>query len=233
MKKGTQKNILIVVISLFVAAFLFTSCEMAQKLLGTPGAETPEAIIDIYVDDNEITNGTVNVGDDVTLDASRSSDPSGNPLTSYTWTLFGAPFGFQIDEENPPVQMGLGIFAYFTADLTGEYVVQLRVQGRSGLATVQVNITVIDPSQVNQDPVADAGPDQTITQLSAGGDDVVVQFDGSGSTDDGYIESYSWDWDDGTPDGSGVDPTHTYISAGTYTVTLTVWDDEGAKRSSV
>ncbi len=53
-----------------------------------------------------------------------------------------------------------------------------------------------------------------------------ITFDGSGSTDDGSIESYFWDFGDGN-NGTGVTPTHTYASTNTYTVTLTVTDDEG------
>jgi PKD repeat protein len=56
---------------------------------------------------------------------------------------------------------------------------------------------------------------------------VNVSFDGSGSTDDGTIVEYQWDFGDGTALGMGVTPTHTYGAAGTYTVTLTVTDDGG------
>jgi PKD repeat protein len=36
--------------------------------------------------------------------------------------------------------------------------------------------------------------------------------------------TYSWDWDDGTPMGSGKNPTHTYQYPGQYTVILTIKD---------
>ncbi|WP_216214000.1 M4 family metallopeptidase [Amycolatopsis aidingensis] len=52
-------------------------------------------------------------------------------------------------------------------------------------------------------------------------------FDGSGSSDpDGSVVSYAWDFGDGQS-GSGVSPSHTYGEAGTYSVVLTVTDDEG------
>ena len=50
-----------------------------------------------------------------------------------------------------------------------------------------------------------------------------VVFDASGSTDDRGIESYSWNFGDGTS-GTGVLVTHTYSDDGTYIVILTVTD---------
>ena len=55
----------------------------------------------------------------------------------------------------------------------------------------------------------------------------VITFDASECIDhDGTIVDYSWDFGDGIT-GAGMTPTHTYTTVGTYTVTLTVTDDQG------
>jgi len=55
-----------------------------------------------------------------------------------------------------------------------------------------------------------------------------VSFDGSASIDpDGTIINYSWSFGDGTPPSPGVTATHSYLTAGTYQVILTVTDNAG------
>lgn len=74
----------------------------------------------------------------------------------------------------------------------------------------------------NLPPAANAGPDQTGVVNSSLG------FDGSTSSDlDGTIVSYAWDFGDGYS-ASGAIVSHTYSAAGSYTVSLTVIDDDGA-----
>jgi PKD repeat protein len=58
-----------------------------------------------------------------------------------------------------------------------------------------------------------------------------VSFDASTSSDaDGSVQSYEWSYDDGNVD-TGTTVSHSFASAGTYDVTLTVTDDDGATDS--
>ena len=52
---------------------------------------------------------------------------------------------------------------------------------------------------------------------------LACSFNGSASTDDNGISSYSWTFGDGSS-ATGATPTRTYAAAGTYSVTLTVRD---------
>jgi PKD repeat protein len=56
--------------------------------------------------------------------------------------------------------------------------------------------------------------------------DRTLELHGRGYDVDGQVESFSWDFGDGTT-GSGPELTHTYRTPGTYPVTLTVTDFEG------
>lgn len=82
-------------------------------------------------------------------------------------------------------------------------------------------IEPIEPA--NQDPVANAGSDQTV---EATGPTTSVTLDGSGSTDpDGDILTYKWT--NGSTDAS----TTVNLGVGTHTFTLTVTDEQGASDS--
>jgi len=74
----------------------------------------------------------------------------------------------------------------------------------------------------NKRPVADpGGPYQGVVNEP-------VKFDGSGSYDpDGSIVFYRWNFGDGSGEILEMSPTHIYGEVGTYTVTLTVIDNNG------
>ncbi|MCB0209326.1 MAG: LysM peptidoglycan-binding domain-containing protein [Anaerolineae bacterium] len=78
----------------------------------------------------------------------------------------------------------------------------------------------------NLPPVADANGPYNAMQ---GKGQAIVIFDGSASSDhDGNIESYEWDFGDGTATETGESVTHGYKENGTFVATLTVTDSCGA-----
>jgi PKD repeat protein len=138
-----------------------------------------------------------------TFDGTGSSDSDGS-ITSYDWS-----FGNGDEAGNPTPQED------FAA--TGTYDVTLTVTDDGGLSSsVTHQVSVVKP---NVPPTA--AFTTTCTYLDCG-------FDASGSSDgDGTVDSYAWDFGDGATD-TGPTPDHVYAKAGSYLVTLTVTDNQGA-----
>ena len=79
----------------------------------------------------------------------------------------------------------------------------------------------------NADPVA-----RFVSEVTGAVAPVGVALDGSTSSDaDGDVVAWSWDLGDGTT-ASGPRVSHAYDDPGTYSVTLTVTDDQGATAST-
>ena len=150
---------------------------------------------------------TVNHVQAVSLDGTASSDPESGALT-YVWSLNGDQIA---TGANPTV----GPFAVSAHTIT------LTVTDDIGNSTLDsVVITV-----VNEAPVANAGPDQTVQTLEG------VTLNGTGSTDaeDGLL-TYVWAVG-GIQVATGPTPLVGPFDAGVHAITLTVTDDHNASAS--
>ncbi len=149
-----------------------------------------------------------NVGEWVQFDATASFDPDGT-IATYSWTFGDGSTG-----------TGSTIWHRFTS--AGNFTVALSVTDNQG-ASAQVS-EVVQVGPTNQSPVAAFSFSPTNPTPGSW-----VQFDGSGSYDpDGSIATYAWDFGDGTTN-SGATVWHRFTSGGSYNVTLTVTDNEGAQ----
>lgn len=70
------------------------------------------------------------------------------------------------------------------------------------------------------------GPNAQFTFAQGAAGTHTVNFSGAGSTGNGTL-TYVWQFGDGLPAGSGVSTSHNYLSAGTFSVSLTVTDSTG------
>jgi hypothetical protein len=119
--------------------------------------------------------------DSVSLDGRQSSDPDGK-ISEWLWTKISGPASFTIIK---PTDSTTKVKVF----VTGTYQFELKVKDNGGLFTKDtVQVIVNDPTQPNRSPIANAGPDQTIT-LPVN----TTTLDGNGSTDpDNNITSYTW-----------------------------------------
>jgi PKD repeat protein len=148
------------------------------------------------------------VGSPVTFNGSTSSDPDGS-IVSYTWN-----FG-----DGMP---GSGVTAQHAYAAVGTYTVRLTVTDNNG-ATGTTTQQVVISTQPNQPPTAAFNANPSATTVGS-----AILFNGSASSDpDGWIVSYAWQYGD-VATGSGATVQHAYATAGTYTVRLTVTDNDGA-----
>ncbi len=138
----------------------------------------------------------------LSVDAGSSSDADGT-ISDYAWD-FGDG------------STGSGETATHTYTSGDTYTVRLTVTDDDGTTDTVTHVV---------EAVANVAPVAAFTSTEA---DLTASFDASGTTDsDGTISSYAWNFGDGTT-GTGRTPTRAYATADTYTVILTVTDNNGA-----
>jgi glucose/arabinose dehydrogenase/chitodextrinase len=153
------------------------------------------------------------VGIPVRFNASASSDPDGT-IVLYEWN-----FGDNTTDNSGPTPT-------HPYAAPGQYNVSLTVtddESLNGTAFLEVRVDPVPPEPLPPHATFTVFPSPVLPDLP-------VAFDGSNSSDsDGMIESYLWEFGDGT-NASGLGTpgrtTHAYQDAGTYTVALTVTDSD-------
>ena len=134
-----------------------------------------------------------------TFDGSASTSPNG-AISGYAWS--------------------------FGDGTNGTGATTSHVYATSGPRTVTLTVT---------DPLASAPSSQGVSPLrrpvvaQAAGScrDLTCTFTATGSSPDGTIASYTWDFGDGST-GTGATATHAYAAAGTFSATVTATDNASA-----
>lgn len=125
-------------------------------------------------------------------------------------------------------------FSYsHTYTVAGNYTVTLTAEDDDGaVSTATVDIT----AQTVIVPPPNNPPSVSLTFVSGQYVNQTITLSASASDSDGTVTSWSLNWGNGTTSGSGTPPsihTRTYSTAGTYTPSLTVTDDDGASTTAL
>jgi prepilin-type N-terminal cleavage/methylation domain-containing protein len=183
-----------------------------------PGGRTPPTVVDsqitlrnaIIADGSIEPNRTPNASfkhtcspPSCSFDATESHDEDGD-IVSYSWEFGDGNTGSGVTESH--------VFATY-----GTYAVTLTVVDDGGAASSSTQFISVTTGNAN--------PAASFTHSCSG---LTCTFAGSGTDSDGTIAGYAWTFGDGDSSTAGDTVTHTYATAGAYSVTLTVTDNEGA-----
>uniref|UniRef100_UPI0011EBB249 PKD domain-containing protein n=1 Tax=Pareuzebyella sediminis TaxID=2607998 RepID=UPI0011EBB249 len=219
---------------LFVALSVFYSCTADEDILleainQNNSKETNS--IESIVEETTITDSESSVEADksITLPMAVATPTIGKAPLEVTFTVGDAFVGKTFAKYEWKFKDGTkstASKAVHTFKEVGKHDVELTATDDQGVVVNDtVTVTVIEP--VNEAPNAVVSAD-----IVSGESPLEVAFTGGGSTDDGGITSYSWDFGDGSLSlGSNV--THTFVGPGVYAVSLTVADDGGLKDTAV
>lgn len=209
-REGKKKRGWILIPILLIAAILLLALVLPAlgvdplglgSRTGVGGGAAPTATFAV--------SGTVAaVGTPVTFDASGTTG-----ATEYNWD-FGDGAGAQ------------GAQVSHTYGTRGEYDVVLTARGAGGkTATHTVTVTIAAPPTARIAATLDGNPLSAENSPAAGDE---ITFNGGGSTADGGIATYDWQFGDGAR-ATGAEASHAYAAAGSYRATLQVVDRNGLR----
>ncbi len=185
---------------------------------GAFGRDTVQVLVNTPPTANAGANQVITLPTNTTTLSGFGTDADGN-ITSHLWTKISGPAGGNLSTPANAVTNVTGL-------IQGVYQFELTVtdnHGALGRATVQVTVNA-----ANIPPVANAGPDQSIT-LPVNS----ITLSGSGTDADGTIASYHWVKIAGPNAGvitnaNAAVTTVTALAGGIYQYELTVTDNNGA-----
>ena len=138
---------------------------------------------------------------EVYFDAHASSTEVGN-ITDYEWDFGDGNTGTGVTAENTYAEVGT-----YTAVLT-----VTDSNGKKGYDSIKIKVEKAPKAVINTVP----SPPEGVAPF-------IVYFDAYESTSESGIVSYEWEFGDGDT-GDGITVNHTYETAGTYIVYLTITD---------
>lgn len=184
--------------------------------------ETGEEIVDTYSELVTIANQALTAvfkADPLTgeaplkvkFDASESFDPDGN-IDSFEWDF----------DDDGEFDDGLGVKAEYEFEKIGKYTVSLRVTTKVG--EFEVAEQIINVTETKEPVPVITITDEPDTFII--GRQYIFKSDESTSPN-GKIDSYEWDFGDGSKVQKTKTVSHTFTQDGTYEVSLIIVDEQG------
>ena len=202
---------------------------------GSSPNQTTTTTLTIGGVNSQFTSTTI-VSNTTPSNFSFASEPNvdvNSTITSNPITVSGINTSASITIQNGEYRINNGSFTSTSGTVNNGDTVEVRhTSASSPNQTITTILTIggVDGlfqsttiANSNEAPIASF----TATPIS-GTEPLTVNLNASGSSDsDGSISSYTWNSTD-SQIASGISPTFTYNTAGTYTITLTVTDNDGA-----
>src|SRR5664280_2411624 len=160
-----------------------------------------------------------------TITLSGSGSDADGTIVSYAWTKISGPLSYNIVNPTSSITTINGL-------VQGVYQFQLKVTDNNGATGIDIMQLTVNAAP-NQPPVANAGPDWTITLPIN-----TITVSGSGSDADGTVVSYVWTKISGPSSYNIVNPTSAVTSInglvqGVYQFQLKVTDNNGATATDI